>query len=187
MNRPLDTDEQRLLLQTARAAVKAYLETGEQTNKETENLFLKEKRGAFVTLKHKGSLRGCIGYPLPTLPLFDTIQVAAVSAASQDIRFSPLTMEEFPDVQFEISVLSLPETVSDVSEILVGTHGLIVSKGPRKGLLLPQVPLEWEWDRETFLEHTCLKAGLSKDAWRRGAKIEKFTAQVFSEGDFPSQ
>jgi AmmeMemoRadiSam system protein A len=105
----------------------------------------------------------------------------AIAAATQDYRFQPLSAEELPRTRIEISVLTLPRPVEDPSQVEVGKHGLIVSQGLAKGLLLPQVPQEYGWDRETYLCHCCLKAGLNEDAWRRGAKVEVFEAQVFSE------
>ena len=142
---------------------------------------LKEKRGAFVTLKVNDQLRGCIGYLLPRKPLWETISDVAISAATQDFRFKSITLEELPDTKIEISVLSLPKPIKDVKEIEVGKHGIIISKGPCKGLLLPQVPLEWNWDLETYLSHGCLKAGLDEDEWKKGVNIKVFSAQVFSE------
>jgi AmmeMemoRadiSam system protein A len=142
---------------------------------------LKEKRGAFVTLKVNDQLRGCIGYPLPYKPLWETITDVAISAATQDFRFESITLEELPDTKIEISVLSLPKPIKDIKEIEVGKHGIIISKGPYKGLLLPQVPVEWNWDLETYLSHGCLKAGLDEDEWKKGVDIEIFSAQVFSE------
>ncbi|MBN2205846.1 MAG: AmmeMemoRadiSam system protein A, partial [Candidatus Aminicenantes bacterium] len=125
--------------------------------------------------------RGCIGFPLPHQPLSDAVREAAVLAATQDYRFPSLRLEEMSRLKIEISVLSLPRTVRSPDEVEVGTHGIIISKGLNRGLLLPQVPGEYGWDRETYLRHGCLKAGLPEDAWRKGAKIEVFTAQVFSE------
>jgi len=142
---------------------------------------MKKKRGAFVTLKSDGELRGCVGYPLPVKPLDETIVEMAVAAASQDTRFDPLRPDEMDRLRIDISVLGLPEPVGDPGEVVVGRHGIIVSKGSRRGLLLPQVPVEHGWDRETFLRQGCLKAGLPPDEWKKGAKIEVFTAQVFSE------
>jgi AmmeMemoRadiSam system protein A len=146
-----------------------------------EDKVLKEKRGAFVTLKVNDQLRGCIGYPLPYKPLWETITEVAVSAATQDFRFESLTLEELPATKIEISVLSMPKSIKDIKEVEVGKHGIIISKGQCKGLLLPQVPVEWNWDLETYLSHGCLKAGLDEDEWKKGVRIEIFSAQVFSE------
>jgi AmmeMemoRadiSam system protein A len=178
----LDKKEQQFLLSLARRTIEHYLKTGEPPTIETmENKKLRQKRGAFVTLKVEGQLRGCIGYPLPIKSLHETVIDMAIAASTQDYRFAPLSPEELPRTRIEISVLSLPRPVKDISDIEVGKHGIIMSKGFHKGLLLPQVPLEYDWDRETFLCHGCLKAGLDEDEWKRGVKIEIFSAQVFSE------
>lgn len=141
---------------------------------------LAECRGAFTTLHLHGKLRGCIGYVFPTQSLYRTIAEAARAAAFDDPRFEPVELEEARRLKVEISVLSLlrPAVVEDV---VVGKHGLVVQLGSRRGLLLPQVPVEWDWDRETFLAQTCLKAGLPSDAWMRGAELQVFTAEVFGE------
>jgi AmmeMemoRadiSam system protein A len=187
LDQPLDIKEQRYLLQLARKAVKAHLSKEKITEKRPGNPLFLEKRGAFVTIKRKGKLRGCIGYPLPVEPLYDAIISMAVAAASEDFRFPSITLDELPETEFEISVLSLPSPVSDISKIEVGTHGIIISKGAHRGLLLPQVPVEWDWDLETYLNHGCLKAGLPENSWRKGARIEVFTAQVFSEGKLSAE
>jgi uncharacterized protein len=177
----LDKEEQRFLLGLARQAVEGYLKTGKKPKPKIDNSQLLEKRGAFVTLKVDGRLRGCIGYPLPVKPLAEAIIEMAVAAATQDFRFKPLTVEELPRTRIEISVLTLPEPLKNPQEVEVGRHGIIVTKGLSRGLLLPQVPLEYDWDRETYLRHGCLKAGLDDDEWQKGAEIEVFEAQVFSE------
>jgi AmmeMemoRadiSam system protein A len=177
----LNQDEQRFLLELARRSIEEFLTKGKRPKPKVTERKLLEKRGAFVTLKVNGQLRGCIGYPLPHKPLLETIIEMAIAAASQDYRFPPLRLEELPDTRIEISVLTLPEAIKEAEEVEVGRHGIIISKGPCKGLLLPQVPGEYNWDRETYLRHGCLKAGLDENEWRRGAKIEVFEAQVFSE------
>jgi AmmeMemoRadiSam system protein A len=173
--------EERACLDLARRALAHYFETGCLLPTPVKTGRLKEARGAFVTLNVDGCLRGCVGYPLPAKPLDETLIEMAVAAASQDTRFEPLRPDEMDRLRIDVSVLGLPEPVADPAEVVVGRHGIIVSKGFHRGLLLPQVPGEYGWDRETFLDHGCLKAGLPRDAWRRGAKIEVFTAQVFSE------
>jgi AmmeMemoRadiSam system protein A len=125
-------------------------------------------------------LRGCIGYAVPIAPLYRAVAETARAAAFEDSRFLPVTMEEAPRLEVSLSVLSglvpiRPEAVE------VGRHGLVISQGPRRGLLLPQVPVEQNWDRETFLGQTCRKAGLPPDAWRHAATIEAFTAEVFGD------
>jgi AmmeMemoRadiSam system protein A len=186
MSEFLNDSEKRLLLRLARTAIETYLASGETITPETDDPALLADRGAFVTLKVGGELRGCIGYPLPTKPLAETVVEMAIAAASQDHRFASLRSEELERLEIEVSVLTVPRPVKEATEVEVGRHGIIVSKGFQRGLLLPQVPAEYGWDRETFLRHGCLKAGLPGDAWRKGAGIEVFEAQVFSEADFAS-
>lgn len=181
MENYLNSGQQAFLLRLARQAITEFLRTGKTLRPTKEDSVLQEKRGAFVTLKAEDQLRGCIGYPLPIKPLEETVIEMAVAAATQDYRFQPLTLEELPETQIEISVLTLPQPVKDIKKIEVGKHGIIVKKGFHKGLLLPQVPLEWDWDLETYLRHGCQKAGLDEDEWKKGAQIEIFSAQVFSE------
>ncbi len=181
MENILTSAQQEILLQLAREVISYYLKTGDTLEKEIPDKSLLEKRGAFVTLKIKGELRGCIGYLIPYKSLYATIIDAAVSAASSDPRFQPLTKDELQETKLEISVLTPPRPVKDIHEIKVGTHGIIISKGPNRGLLLPQVPIEQNWDLEAYLDHGCQKAGLDKDEWKKDVKIEIFSAQVFSE------
>jgi AmmeMemoRadiSam system protein A len=181
MNNPLNKAQQRFLLGLARRAVEHYLKTQEKLSVKAEDEAFQEKRGAFVTIKVHEELRGCIGYPLPFKPLVETIIDVATAAATEDYRFESLSLDELADAKFEISVLSRPEPIGDAKAVEVGKHGIIISKGFHKGLLLPQVPLEYNWDLETYLRHGCLKAGLDEDEWKKGVQIEVFTAQVFSE------
>jgi AmmeMemoRadiSam system protein A len=181
VDNPLTRDQEKSLLRLARLAITHHLQEGKAPALETDDAAFKQKRGAFVTLKVKDQLRGCIGYPLPHKPLFETIIDVAISAASKDFRFSPLKQKELRETTIEISVLSLPKPIKDITEIEVGKHGIIITKGHSRGLLLPQVPLEWGWDRKTFLNHGCIKAGLEEDAWKKDVQIEIFSAQVFSE------
>lgn len=142
----------------------------------------KNKYGAFVTLHKKGNLRGCIGYIEGIKPLKYTIEDMAVSAAFNDPRFAPVSEEEYSDIDVEISILTPIVEVKNVNEIEVGKDGIIISSGFNRGLLLPQVATEQNWDRDTFLSHTCLKAGLPADIWKtENIKIEKFSAYVFGE------
>jgi AmmeMemoRadiSam system protein A len=181
MSAELTREQESYLLKLARRAIENHFNAGGGLKPGPGDPVMKEKRGAFVTLKMDGELRGCVGYPLPVKPLDETIIEMAVAAASQDYRFAPLTPLEFVRTKIEISVLSLPKRIRDAGGVQVGRHGIIVSKGVRRGLLLPQVPLEHGWDRETFLRHGCLKAGLPRDEWKKGAHIEVFEARVFSE------
>ena len=139
------------------------------------------RAGAFVTLRIGGDLRGCIGYPHAELPLVEVVQRCAVSAAIADPRFPALQAGELGDVSLEISVLGPLEPVDDISAVTVGRHGLVVEYEGRRGLLLPQVATEWTWNAEEFASQTCVKAGLPGDAWRKGAQLYKFEAEVFAE------
>ncbi|MHB8110227.1 MAG: AmmeMemoRadiSam system protein A [Syntrophorhabdaceae bacterium] len=141
---------------------------------------LEEKCGAFVTIKNCGNLRGCIGYVRGYLPLHETVKQMAIQAAFNDPRFEPVTKDEWKDCDFEISVLTPMKKIKNIEEIEVGKHGLYIEKGVHSGLLLPQVPIEQGWDRTTFLEYTCYKAGLPKDAWKsKDTDIYIFSADVF--------
>jgi AmmeMemoRadiSam system protein A len=142
--------------------------------------FLARRAGAFVSLHAAGQLRGCIGQPEPHDPLGSVVVHCAAAAAREDPRFPPVAPGELPRLVVEVSVLTPPRD-ADPAAIEVGRHGLIVSQGRRRGLLLPQVAVEWGWDREAFLAHTCRKAGLAPDAWRQGAQIQAFEAEIFSE------
>lgn len=179
----LNKTQKTYLLGLARDVITALLTTGKLVKPATQDPVLRAERGAFVTLTVDGELRGCIGYPLPYKPLAEAVAEMATAAATQDTRFEPLGAEELPRLEIEISVLTLPRPVEDVSEIVVGKHGIIVSKGRFTGLLLPQVPLEYGWDLPTYLGHGCQKAGLPKDEWKKGAQIKVFEAQVFSESE----
>jgi AmmeMemoRadiSam system protein A len=177
---PLSESDQEQLLRLARRALETGVREGRLPEVEVASPALSEKRGAFVTLHKAGRLRGCIGYVEALKPLCQTVAECAVAAALRDPRFDPVEAEELPLLHLEISALSPFEEISP-QEVEVGRHGLMISQGWQRGLLLPQVATEWKWDRERFLEETCLKAGLAADAWRRGARIQAFTAQVFSE------
>jgi uncharacterized protein len=139
--------------------------------------------GAFVTLKREGRLRGCIGTLECRRPLADEIARVAVSAAREDPRFTPLTIAELDGLAVEVSVLGPLEAIDphDPAAIEIGRHGLVVEQGFRRGLLLPQVAGEWGWNREQFLSQTSVKAGLSPDAWRAGARVYRFDAEVFGD------
>jgi AmmeMemoRadiSam system protein A len=170
-------EERRSLLTLARDAIASALE-GKTVDTTSPSEHLAERRGAFTTLTIGGELRGCVGYVFPNYSLYRTIAETAVAAATNDTRFSPVTMEELPKLEYEISVLS-PLQPIDPEDVEVGKHGLVVTFGGRRGLLLPQVPVERGWDRETFLAQTCVKAGLPADAWERGATMQAFTAEIF--------
>lgn len=172
-------EERKLLLQAAHEAIISVLEAREIPLL-TSSTHLSEPRGAFTTLYSEGELRGCVGYPTALVPLFRTVIETARAAAFDDPRFIPVALAEAGDLCISISVLSRVKPIV-AEEVQVGRHGLLISEGPRRGLLLPQVPVEHNWDRITFLEQTCRKAGLPLDAWRTGASIEAFTAEVFGD------
>jgi AmmeMemoRadiSam system protein B/AmmeMemoRadiSam system protein A len=143
-------------------------------------------RGAFVTLKERGALRGCIGYVAPVAPLYATVRDVAMMAALRDTRFRPVNAGELGQLEYEVSVLSPLVRVRDVKEIRVGRDGLLIRKGGREGLLLPQVPVEEHWDRGAFLREVCLKAGLPGNAWQDPeSDLFRFTALVFGTGGLP--
>jgi AmmeMemoRadiSam system protein A len=173
-------EQQQALLRVARQAIVLVVTEQHLLTLEVVDQAFNEERGAFVTLTRAGQLRGCIGYPEPHYPLQDTIIRSAVSAALHDPRFPPVTPTELPDINIEISVLS-PLSPATPEAVEVGRHGLVIEKGHARGLLLPQVPVEWGWSRDEFLAHLCRKAGLPTDAWQWGASLFTFTAEVFSE------
>jgi len=175
------TQEEKALLHTiARSTITAALQGEPPPQFSSPGGTVAEHRGAFVSLHRRGCLRGCIGYIRAEKPLYTTIQEMSLAAAFQDPRFEPLGKDELDDLQIEISVLTPLQPVDDVQQIQVGSHGLMVVKGHHSGLLLPQVAVQYGWDRETFLEHTCLKAGLPEQAWQdKGTKIYAFSADVF--------
>jgi AmmeMemoRadiSam system protein A len=180
----LDQDQRTELLRIARQSIEAVLE-GRRPELDFQSLHddLKRPSGAFVTLNERsGDLRGCIGSIEAVAPLAQAVSSSAVNAAFRDPRFYPVQKEELPNLHIEISVMSPIVPVTDVEEIEVGRDGLIISRGNRSGLLLPQVATDYGWDRETFLNQTCVKAGLPPDCWRSpDCRIEKFSAEVFGE------
>ena len=185
----LSNSEGEILVKTARAVVTEFLRTKNKLKLEKKfQEDYSENAGVFVTLNHEENLRGCIGYPLPDKKLWNALEDAAISAATEDPRFPSVTVEELEKITFEITVLTTPKEiiVSDpqeyLSKIKVGRDGLIVKSGFNSGLLLPQVPKEYGWNEEQFLEHTCMKAGLSKDKWKdSNTKILKFEGIIFKE------
>lgn len=176
----LTSEEKETLHRIAKQAIQARLRGDPAPAVEQASGNLKEARGAFVTLQKKGELRGCIGAIVTNRPLVETVKEMAVAAAVHDPRFPPLTAEEFKDVSIEISVLTPLRRITNVDEIQVGKHGLVMRQGGASGLLLPQVATEHGWDRNTFLEHTCRKAGLPLNAWKdERTEIYVFSAEVF--------
>ena len=171
-----------LLLGLAREAIAAHV--GEAfAHVAVESAVVLEPGGAFVTLHDHGELRGCIGHIEPDQPLGDVIRRCAVAAAASDPRFPPITADELRRIRIEISLLGPLERISGSHDVVVGKHGLVVQRGWQRGLLLPQVALEWKWDAEMFLSQTCYKAGLPRDAWKHGGiEMWRFEAEVFGEG-----
>jgi len=191
----ISDEEGEFLLKLARKSIESYIKDKEIISPPPETPeSLKETMGAFVTLnkkgidRGKGELRGCIGYCEPIKPLVNAVIEVAISAASSDPRFSPVKASEMDEIDLEISVLSKPKLVEVENpqeypnKIKVGVDGLIVEKSFYKGLLLPQVPVEWNWDEEEFLCNTCMKAGLPSDCWYDSdTQIFNFQAQIFHE------
>ena len=180
MDALISEDDRRAILAAARRAIAEATAGREPIAPPAEGVFAR-RAGAFVSLHRHGDLRGCIGRIDDAAPLAQVISHCAAAAAVDDPRFPPVTPAELGQIDIEVSVMTPPARVSDVSEIEVGRDGLIVEHHGRKGLLLPQVATEQRWDRETFLSRTCTKAGLPSDAWRRGAAIYRFQAEVFGE------
>lgn len=184
----LSDPEKDFLLKVARSSLEHAVRQNPPTEVTTSFAALLEPRGAFVTLRIGEYLRGCIGYVDPVHPLLQTIQEVAAKAALEDTRFPPVRREELEHIWIEISILSPPSRISAPSEIEIGRDGLLLEVGKRRGLLLPQVALEHQWDRETFLAQTARKAGLASEDWRdEGAIVSTFTADIFSERTFDSR
>ncbi len=182
----LTSADKELLLKVARDSIAAHLEDRTAPAATGEGPVLCQPRGAFVSLHRRGSLRGCIGYIEAVAPLLQTVREMAAAAAFHDPRFRPLQKEELADLEIEISVLSPLRLIKNIEEIEVGKHGLYMVRRSNRGLLLPQVATECRWDRKTFLEQTCCKAGLPPDAWKDGdTQIYIFTAEIFSDHPKP--
>ena len=180
----LSEEQRQRLLRLARTSIESVLDRRvPDVCADDYDEALRSPAGAFVTLRTKqGDLRGCIGSIRATEPLFRAIVSSAVSAAFRDPRFLPVRRDEMPQLELEISVMGPIEKVRDFEDIEVGRDGLIVSRGRFAGLLLPQVATEYGWDRQTFLDQTCIKAGLPPGSWRsEDTRVEKFSAEVFGE------
>ncbi|MBM3817813.1 MAG: AmmeMemoRadiSam system protein A [Acidimicrobiia bacterium] len=176
----IDEDDQQRLLRLAREALEARVHR-RAAPAVSRGGALDWPRGAFVTIHAYGDLRGCLGQIDPGAPLAETVAHLAAVVSDSDPRFDPVTPSELSAIEIEISVLTPEREVARPEEVEVGRHGVIIEQGGRRGLLLPQVATEQRWDRETLLSHACLKARLVPDAWRRGARILVFEAQVFGE------
>lgn len=180
----LTIEEKKLLLSIARKTIEDYLRDGSVRPLPQTTDPLKETRGAFVTLHKGGNLRGCIGQIVGRHPLAETVRDMAIASATEDPRFPSVRESELQSIDIEISALTPLEKIRP-EEVVVGKHGLLIAKGPYQGVLLPQVATEYGWNRIQFLENTCMKAGLSPDAWQDAkAELFAFTAEVFGEKDF---
>jgi AmmeMemoRadiSam system protein A len=172
--------QKQILLNVARTSIQSAVEGKPFPPSTSQDEALIRRSGVFVTLRIADELRGCIGYVEPLFPLLRAVQEVAVKAAMEDPRFMPLTRKEFGKITIEISVLSPISELNNTEDIEIGKHGLVIDAGYRRGLLLPQVATEYNWDRNEFLKHTSLKAGLSPDAWKRkDVKLFTFTVDKF--------
>jgi AmmeMemoRadiSam system protein A len=177
----LDERDRSEILRIARATLREHLTTGYLPPGAPHRQSLLQPAGAFVTLRVAGDLRGCMGRVDADKPLYLAVEELTVAAATRDPRFEPLRIEELKDTRISVSILSLIEPAT-LESIEIGTHGLVITRGPRRGLLLPQVAVEHKLTREQFLDETCAKAGLPRGAWREaGTQLERFTADVISE------
>jgi AmmeMemoRadiSam system protein A len=170
-------EERTLLLQLAHQAIERR-----EISLTPPSSHLAEPRGVFTTLYYRGELRGCVGYVFPVSSLYRSVAESARGAAFDDSRFPPVTGDQAAELKVSLSVLSPLEPIQP-EEVEIGRHGLLVSLGSFRAVLLPQVPVERGWDRITFLEQTCKKAGLPLSAWQTGAQFEAFTAEVFGDRD----
>jgi len=184
----ISNDDGKKLVKMARKTVERYLKNNSKINDLEFNSRFDYKSGVFVTINKRNALRGCIGYPIPVKKLADGLVDAAISAATQDPRFTPVDVEELDQIIFEVTVLTPPiELIADhpneyLSMIKVGRDGLIVENAYTSGLLLPQVPTEYGWNVKEFLEFTCEKAGLDKDTWKdKTTKVSRFEGVIFKE------
>jgi len=184
----LTSSDKKTLLDIVRKTIECRLDARPVPESAVLSDVLREKRGAFVTLKKEGALRGCIGYIQAVKPLHETVEEMAEAAAFRDPRFSPVRKNELRQMSVEISVLTPLREIRDVAEIEVGRHGIYVVRGGSSGLLLPQVAVEYGWDRETFLSQTCHKAGLPTSAWRdKQTRILIFSAEIFGRESWESE
>jgi AmmeMemoRadiSam system protein A len=184
----LTNDEKRTLLTIARSAITSAIGNATLPTLKIQSEALERRSGVFVTLRIGEDLRGCIGYIEPLFPLARATQEVAVKAAMEDPRFMPVTLPEMQKIIIEISVLSPLSELQDVEKIEIGNHGLVIDTGYRRGLLLPQVATEYNWDRTQFLKQISLKAGLPPDAWQhKEIKLFTFTVEKFDESEFVSR
>ncbi len=178
----LSTADKKRLLEIAFETIKSYVESGEMPSFDVKSAALLADGAAFVSLHKRGQLRGCIGHIEARDALWSTVRDVAIAAATQDPRFPAVSKDELALLDLEISVMTPLKRVKSVEDIKIGLHGLMMVRGFRSGLLLPQVATEYKWTREEFLQHTCMKAGLPPDAWKdQKTEIYSFEAEVFSK------
>ena len=184
MDIELNTHEQEVLLAIARQAIIQGVKNGQEYIEPREERALNQRNGCFVTIKQNGQLRGCIGNFQSELPLFKEVAQMAQASASKDPRFYPLKEQDLENISLEISVLTPLQKIETIDDIEIGKHGIYIEKSFYRGVLLPQVAVEHDWDRQTFLKQTCLKAGLPPEAWTADdADIYIFSAQVFGDAN----
>lgn len=172
-------------MRLARDTLAVYLDTGKKPAVQVNDAALHRECGVFVSLHQGNRLRGCIGTFTSSEPLYSTVQEMAISAGTRDPRFAPVRSRELAELDIEISVLSPLHEIDELSEIEVGKHGIYITKGYNRGVLLPQVAVQYGWGRDEFLDNTCLKAGLPADTWRRESiTMEIFSAEVFGEKEY---
>jgi len=182
----LTDDEGLMAIRSARGAIEYVCAKKPKPAQKLTSVF-KEKRGVFVTLTNAGGLRGCIGLPYPVMPLGEAIEHAATAAATEDPRFPPVAKNELGQIRVEVTILTVPvpmngEPIQRPEKVMVGQHGLIVRGMGTSGLLLPQVATEYGWDATTFLDHTCMKAGLPNRCWTYpSVEVLTFEGQIFTE------
>lgn len=181
MDNTLSADEQKTLLDLARNSIISFITNGTVPIFESNSTGLNRHCGCFVTIQQHGKLRGCIGNFVSDKPLCRLVQEMAVAAATHDPRFYPMKAEDLVSFDLEISILSPLNLLQSIDEIQVGLHGLYIVKGASRGVLLPQVAVEYGWNRLAFLQHTCIKAGLPENAWESNCAIYGFTAQICKE------
>jgi AmmeMemoRadiSam system protein A len=179
----LPVESQRRLILLSRRALDEFVRRVERQSEQMDDPYLQSREfGAFVSLHKEAELRGCIGNCAPNGPLFETVTEMTEAAASRDHRVKPISRKELTEIRIDITVLSPLETVEDPMTLEVGRHGLHISRGGKRGVLLPQVALQYRWDMRTFLEQTCLKAGLRRHAWKEpDTRLSSFTAVVIEE------
>ena len=180
----LKDHQKKTLLEIARKTIKQFLTDKEVSVEKISDPELNHKHGVFVTLLEHGKLRGCVGHLKDDQPVYETAALMAIQAAVNDNRFEPVTIDELPDIELEISILSPFKQISDEKQIQLGRDGLLLIKGDVRGVFLPQVPIKMNWDRIQLLGQLCKKVGLPLDGWKENTHLFTFQTEVFYESDF---